>query len=172
MLYIPEVLQLPVPEYDFVCVDEAQDYSPVALNFTMRLVNPEHGGRLLFVGDPRQSIFGFAGADTDALDRIVTRANATVLPLSISYRCPEATSSSRGDRARDGGATRRAGRQHLLDSRRGTPQMGSGRRPDPLPPERPAHRHLPPARPRRQARLRARPRARGPTHEHEPLRPS
>ena len=88
MLYIPEVLQLPVPEYDFVCVDEAQDYSPVALNFTMRLVKPDHGGRLVFVGDPRQSIFGFAGADTDALDRIVTRANATVLPLSISYRSP------------------------------------------------------------------------------------
>lgn len=88
MLYVPQVLQLPTPEYDFVCVDEAQDYSPVALNFTMRLVNPEHGGRLLFVGDPRQSIFGFAGADTDALDRIVTRAQATVLPLSISYRCP------------------------------------------------------------------------------------
>lgn len=88
MIYIPEVLKLPVPEYDFVCVDEAQDYSAVALNFTMRLVNPEHGGRLLFVGDPRQSIYGFAGADTDALDRIITRTNATILPLSITYRCP------------------------------------------------------------------------------------
>lgn len=89
MLYVPEQVRLPLPRYDFVCVDEAQDYSAVALNLTMRLVDPELGGRLLFVGDPRQSIYGFAGADTDALERIITRANAAVLPLSISYRCPK-----------------------------------------------------------------------------------
>jgi len=89
MLYVPEAAQLALPRYDFVCVDEAQDYSAVALNLTMRLVDPEQGGRLLFVGDPRQSIYGFAGADTDALERIITRANAAVLPLSISYRCPK-----------------------------------------------------------------------------------
>ena len=53
----------------------------------MHLVGEE--GRLLFVGDPRQSIFGFAGADTDALDRIVRRTNATILPLSMTYRCPK-----------------------------------------------------------------------------------
>lgn len=89
MLYVPEQARLPLPRYDFVCVDEAQDYSAVALNLTMRLVDPEQGGRLLFVGDPRQSIYGFAGADTDALERIITRAEAAVLPLSISYRCPK-----------------------------------------------------------------------------------
>lgn len=88
MLYVPQAKKLDVPTYDFVCVDEAQDYSAVALDFTMRLVHPEAGGRLLFVGDPRQSIFGFAGADSDALDRIITRAQAAVLPLSITYRCP------------------------------------------------------------------------------------
>lgn len=73
--------------YDIVCVDEAQDYSPLALEFTMQMVKPD--GRILFVGDPRQSIFGFAGADTDALDRIIEKTRATVLPLSITYRCPK-----------------------------------------------------------------------------------
>lgn len=73
--------------YDIVCVDEAQDYSPLALEFTMRMVKPD--GRMLFVGDPRQSIFGFAGADVDALDRIIDKTHATVLPLSITYRCPQ-----------------------------------------------------------------------------------
>ena len=88
MIYLPHVLNMPPPHYDFVCIDEAQDYSALALEFTMRLV--KDGGRLLFVGDPRQSIFGFAGADTDALERIIRRTGATVLPLSITYRCPRA----------------------------------------------------------------------------------
>jgi DNA helicase II / ATP-dependent DNA helicase PcrA len=88
MIYLPYILKMEPTLYDFVCVDEAQDYSALALKFTMRLVG--EGGRLLFVGDPRQSIFGFAGADTDALDRIVRHTQATVLPLSITYRCPRA----------------------------------------------------------------------------------
>ena len=35
-----------------------------------------------------QSIFGFAGADTTAIPRIIERLNAAILPLSISYRLP------------------------------------------------------------------------------------
>lgn len=88
VLYVTQVHRLPVHQFDFVCVDEAQDYSAVALDFTMRLVNEELGGRLLFVGDPRQSLYGFAGADTDALDRIISRTKATIMPLSVSFRCP------------------------------------------------------------------------------------
>ena len=88
MLYLPQVLGLAGTYFDFVCIDEAQDYSALALEFTLRLV--AGGGRLLFVGDPRQSIFGFAGADSDALGRIVRRCDATILPLTISYRCPKA----------------------------------------------------------------------------------
>ena len=87
MIYVPYVLNIEPPQYDFVFVDEAQDYSALALKLTLRLVGAH--GRLLFVGDPRQSVFGFAGADTDALDRIVREANASILPLSISYRCPK-----------------------------------------------------------------------------------
>jgi len=87
MMYIPFIRNIQPEQYDFVCIDEAQDYSPLALEFTMRSVG--ENGRLLFVGDPRQSIFGFAGADSDALDRIIKKTNATVLPLSISYRCPK-----------------------------------------------------------------------------------
>jgi DNA helicase-2/ATP-dependent DNA helicase PcrA len=88
MLWLPVELGLEPPRFDFVCVDEAQDYSALALAFTLRLVDPAAGGRLLFVGDPRQSVYGFAGAASDALERIVAAARARVLPLSISYRCP------------------------------------------------------------------------------------
>jgi DNA helicase-2/ATP-dependent DNA helicase PcrA len=88
MLYGPLILDLPPPRFDFVCVDEAQDYSAAALDFTMRLIEPRAGGRLLFVGDPNQGIYGFAGAESNALERIESAAGATTLPLSITYRCP------------------------------------------------------------------------------------
>lgn len=87
MIYVPVVADLPPAQrYDFVCVDEAQDLSPMQLEFILRLPYPT--GRLLFVGDPRQAIYGFAGADTQAMKRIVERTQATVLPLSVTYRCP------------------------------------------------------------------------------------
>lgn len=86
MLYLPVTQELEPPRFDFVCVDEAQDYSALALAFTTRLV--AEGGRLLFVGDPRQSIYGFAGADSEAMERISRETEATILPLSITYRCP------------------------------------------------------------------------------------
>ncbi|WP_170928473.1 UvrD-helicase domain-containing protein [Deinococcus hopiensis] len=87
MLYLPAVLKLPVQQYGFVFVDEAQDLSAVQLEVVLRAVKP--GGRRLFVRDERQATYGFTGADTDSLSRIVERTGASVLPLSITYRCPK-----------------------------------------------------------------------------------
>jgi superfamily I DNA/RNA helicase len=42
---------------------------------------------MLFVGDPFQSIYGFAGADCNSFYNIKERLNALELPLSINYRC-------------------------------------------------------------------------------------
>jgi DNA helicase-2/ATP-dependent DNA helicase PcrA len=86
MVYLPSACQLALPAFDLVCVDEAQDYSPAALELTLRLA--EHGARLVFVGDPRQTIFGFAGASSAAMEQITERTHASVLPLAVSYRCP------------------------------------------------------------------------------------
>lgn len=87
MIHAPVQADLsPTQRFDLVCVDEAQDLSPMQLEFILRLSCP--GGRLLFVGDPKQAIYGFAGADTRAMSRIVERTRATVLPLSVTYRCP------------------------------------------------------------------------------------
>ena len=87
MVYVPVINKLPLPQHDFVCVDEAQDLSQMQLALVMRAVKPR--GRLLFVGDRRQAIYGFTGADTEALDRITAQTGATVLPLSVTYRCPK-----------------------------------------------------------------------------------
>jgi DNA helicase-2/ATP-dependent DNA helicase PcrA len=88
MIYAPLAADLsPAQRFDMVCIDEAQDLSPMQLEFILGLSCL--GGRLLFVGDPKQAIYGFAGADTRAMSRIVERTQATVLPLSVTYRCPQ-----------------------------------------------------------------------------------
>lgn len=86
MVYLPLRYDLPPPQYAFVCVDEAQDLSRLNLEFVMRLLTA--GARGLFVGDPYQAIYAFAGADARSLTRIAERTGATRLPLSVSYRCP------------------------------------------------------------------------------------
>jgi ATP-dependent exoDNAse (exonuclease V) beta subunit len=48
-----------------------------------------NNGRLLFVGDPRQAIMGFAGADCNSYQNILERTQSIELPLSICYRCPK-----------------------------------------------------------------------------------
>jgi DNA helicase-2/ATP-dependent DNA helicase PcrA len=47
-------------------------------------------GRLIAVGDRHQGIYGFTGADNDALDIIAREFNAVYKPLTVSYRCPKA----------------------------------------------------------------------------------
>ncbi len=87
MIWLPVHLRLSFPvTYDFVLVDEMQDLSPCQLAVVLKARSL--GGRMLFVGDPNQSIMGFAGADEQSYQNIVDAIGATELPLSICYRCP------------------------------------------------------------------------------------
>ena len=86
MLWAPLVLELPIAQFDWVFVDEAQDLNPIQIALMLRAVKP--GGRVVAVGDPHQAIYHFRGADAAALERVVKATHATRLPLSISYRCP------------------------------------------------------------------------------------
>ncbi|NEU77653.1 UvrD-helicase domain-containing protein [Nostoc sp. UIC 10630] len=72
--------------YKFVLVDECQDLNPLQLQLVLMLAGLT--GRILAVGDPRQAIMGFAGADNQSYNNIVWFTRATELPLSICYRCP------------------------------------------------------------------------------------
>ena len=88
MVFVPVLKEMKPPQpFDFVMVDEAQDLSKAQLAFVQQTVKPS--GRLLFVGDAYQTIYGFSGADPDAIGRIVRWTQATVLPLSTTYRCPK-----------------------------------------------------------------------------------
>lgn len=88
MIWLPVVLNLTQTKFDRVFVDETQDLNPAQIEMTLRAVKT--GGRICAVGDPRQAIYGFRGADSAAVDNVVSRLEATVLPLSVCYRCCKA----------------------------------------------------------------------------------
>lgn len=88
MIYAPLVHDMRMWLNQWVLIDEAQDTNPARRAFAKKILAP--GGRLLAVGDPRQAIYGFTGADNDALDIIAREFSATRLPLTVSYRCAKA----------------------------------------------------------------------------------
>lgn len=73
--------------YKWVLTDEAQDLNAAQLELSLMLAGKN--GRMLYVGDPRQAIYGFSGADNRSYEKIVERTEATELPLSLCYRCPK-----------------------------------------------------------------------------------
>lgn len=83
MWLFPVLKKLTIPTYDWVFVDEAQDLCSTQIELLKRVAP-----RIVAVGDPMQSIYGFRGADPEAMDRLRDATNAKVLPLSICYRCP------------------------------------------------------------------------------------
>jgi DNA helicase-2/ATP-dependent DNA helicase PcrA len=86
MLFMPLVYDVTTWQKDWIFIDEAQDTNPVQRALVKRMM--KRNGRLVAVGDPRQAIFGFRGATADALDQIQVSHNATVSPLSVTFRNP------------------------------------------------------------------------------------
>lgn len=87
-IYLPFVLNLTSKEkYGFVFVDECQDLSKAQLNVVKQYIRED--GRLLAVGDPFQSIYGFAGADCNSFDRVKNTFDCQILPLTDCFRCPQ-----------------------------------------------------------------------------------
>ena len=73
--------------YKWVLTDECQDLNAAQLQLSLMLAGNK--GRMLYVGDPRQAIYGFSGADNESYQKIIDRTKATELPLSLCYRCPK-----------------------------------------------------------------------------------
>lgn len=86
MLYLCVILNAPVMKYTHLFVDEAQDTNKVQRILMQRML--ARGGRLIAVGDPNQAIYGFRGADSNAMNAITEEFACQHFPLSISYRCP------------------------------------------------------------------------------------
>ena len=85
MVWLPIVRRLKPRRYDRVFIDETQDLDPAQIELVLRSVAPK--GRITAVGDPRQAIYGFRGADEHAMPKVIERLNAQTLPLSVCYRC-------------------------------------------------------------------------------------
>ena len=86
MIWLPTVHNMPPAfRYDRVLVDEAQDLNPLQLRQVKKIVHKQ--GHALVFGDQHQAIFGFRGADSNAMSDLRTAFKATELPLSVCYRC-------------------------------------------------------------------------------------
>ena len=70
-----------------ILVHNCQDLNKVQIELVLRLIN--YTGRCVAVGDRCQGIYGFRGADVDAVPNLISALNATILPLSTTYRCPK-----------------------------------------------------------------------------------
>lgn len=115
MIWMPLKHNLPFPQFDFVFIDEAQDTNATRREVAKRMLKQfkpddtfaeqdgepprlqreaweplKPAGRLIAVGDRHQAIYGFTGADNDALDILKKEFNAAELPLSTCFRCSKA----------------------------------------------------------------------------------
>lgn len=91
MLYIPVLRRLPLfpnikANISWCFVDEAQDTSRVRIIMLKRLA----GGyrRIFIVGDRMQALYGWAGAESDALEQLFNQFKCTQFPMPVCRRCP------------------------------------------------------------------------------------
>jgi len=85
LLFLAVKEGITLPTFDNVLVDEAQDTNAIQRAIIRKIMKPT--SRLVAVGDPSQAIYGFRGADSDAMDLIKSEFDADELPLTVSYRC-------------------------------------------------------------------------------------
>ena len=83
MIFLPCRNGWLIPQFDLVVVDEAQDMTLAQLEIAEGVCK----GRLCVVGDDRQAIYGFRGADSQALDRLKGKLHAQEMGLNTTYRC-------------------------------------------------------------------------------------
>lgn len=83
MIFLPVRNHWMAKAYDLVVVDEAQDMTVAQLAIARGVCR----GRMAIVGDDRQAIYGFRGADSGSLDRLKAELGADELGLTKTYRC-------------------------------------------------------------------------------------
>jgi DNA helicase II / ATP-dependent DNA helicase PcrA len=87
MIYLPILKKMRIWKYSNIFLDEAQDTNATRRALVKMMLAPK--GRLIAVGDPHQAIYGFTGADSNALNLIQKEFKAKELPLSVTFRCPK-----------------------------------------------------------------------------------
>lgn len=85
MIYLPVLHNIRLEQFDYVLVDECQDTNATKRALYRLMLKP--GGSLIAVGDRHQAIYGFTGADSNALDLFIEHFGCIEYPLDICYRC-------------------------------------------------------------------------------------
>ena len=85
MVRFPIIRNSITPSFDYFFLDEAQDNTPIR-NELLRQMK-EKGCQVIAVGDEFQAIYGFAGADSDSMNKIQEAISPIVLPMTINFRC-------------------------------------------------------------------------------------
>jgi len=83
MIFLPIRNGWLVKMYDLVVIDETQDQTASQLEIMRGICK----GRICVVGDDRQTIYGFRGADSGGMARLTQDLDAKVLGLKTTYRC-------------------------------------------------------------------------------------
>jgi ATP-dependent helicase/nuclease subunit A len=76
-------------EFKHLLVDEFQDTNAAQWDIVRHLADPAQPGSLFVVGDPKQSIYAFRGADVSVFDdvrRAILDAGGRTIPLAQSFR--------------------------------------------------------------------------------------
>lgn len=89
MIWLPRELQIKMPKFDIMLIDEAQD-----TNMVQQWLALESADRLVVIGDKNQAIYGFRGSDVASMDRLrdaLAKTKRGVKDRSLSYtrRCPK-----------------------------------------------------------------------------------
>lgn len=87
MIFAPLFHNIRLYQNDWVLIDERQDTNPARRELAKRML--KRGGRLVAVGDSRQAIYGFTGAD-GGTEKFVEDFGCVQMPLTVTYRCPKA----------------------------------------------------------------------------------
>ena len=93
MIYLPIVLDMPIPKYDLLVVDEGQDLNRCQQELALR-----SGREIMIAGDENQAIFGFTGADARSMQTMETvlqkrgaeQQGYHTFPLTVTRRCSRA----------------------------------------------------------------------------------
>lgn len=85
-LYADQIRWNVSPHYDVILLDEVQDFNECQSIMTHKL--QETGAKVIAVGDPRQSMYLFRGADANAFKKLqpMLSPGAPEMPLPINFR--------------------------------------------------------------------------------------
>ena len=75
-------------KYPIIVIDEYQDLGLPLHRMVLALMN-KAGGRIIAVGDPDQSIYGFTGAQPWLLKALAALPNVQAVRLKLNYRCAD-----------------------------------------------------------------------------------